>query len=476
MKKLLTLLLALCMVLSCMPAMASETAFHASALEAYLKNHLTLDVFFRQAQPDYADWEYYLLDDSMRYVIETDSLCANIKLYLTLYGIGEDDAIPALEFIGEADRSFTVDHLSVLVGKNVYTIDVSSSAQKYGEVAPNGENSYGVSLFFFLGTAGIDMLNDLYAADGECTLRIYHDKKAYTEIEQPAMDAYALFYEGLIASGYLTEAGKIKPSTERLLTKGIDKDRTMPTTTVSTINDRIWPVITPVPTPLANISVRDLAKYETLAIGYEGEIILDIRMRMYELGYFTKVPTQTEFTKGMVEYVNRFQAENGLPVEDIITPEMQALLFSEHVMEKATATPRPTATPKPTATPFAEPDVILQLTGIADWARYKGVPWMKQEIRNLSKESTVTDVTFLYYCQDENEQRLTNTATGEDTTLATIAFTLRPGRKDTTKQIKVEDYENVKHVWATLYGYTLEDGTEVIIPEREHVYWHLEYR
>ena len=36
------------------------------------------------------------------------------------------------------------------------------------------------------------------------------------------------------------------------------------------------------------------SQYETLKPGSKGQAVLDARMRLYELGYFTKVPTQTD--------------------------------------------------------------------------------------------------------------------------------------------------------------------------------------
>lgn len=52
--------------------------------------------------------------------------------------------------------------------------------------------------------------------------------------------------------------------------------------------------------------------YETLQPGSNGQEVLDARMRLYELGYFKKQPTQTEYTENMKKYVQQFEKDYGL--------------------------------------------------------------------------------------------------------------------------------------------------------------------
>ena len=52
--------------------------------------------------------------------------------------------------------------------------------------------------------------------------------------------------------------------------------------------------------------------YETLQPGSNGQEVLDARMRLYELGYFKKQPTQTEYTENMKKYVRQFEKDYGL--------------------------------------------------------------------------------------------------------------------------------------------------------------------
>lgn len=67
--------------------------------------------------------------------------------------------------------------------------------------------------------------------------------------------------------------------------------------------------------------------YETLKPGSKGQAVLDARMRLYELGYFTKVPTQTEYTKNMMDYVKKFEKDYGLKQDGILSPEDQEALY-----------------------------------------------------------------------------------------------------------------------------------------------------
>lgn len=67
--------------------------------------------------------------------------------------------------------------------------------------------------------------------------------------------------------------------------------------------------------------------YTTLKPGSKGQAVLDARMKLYELGYFSKKPMQKEYTKNMMDYVKRFEKDHGLKQDGILSPEDQEILF-----------------------------------------------------------------------------------------------------------------------------------------------------
>lgn len=69
------------------------------------------------------------------------------------------------------------------------------------------------------------------------------------------------------------------------------------------------------------------SNYTTLKPGSKGQAVLDARMKLYELGYFSKKPTQTEYTNNMMDYVKKFEKDNGLKQDGILSPEDQEVLF-----------------------------------------------------------------------------------------------------------------------------------------------------
>lgn len=67
--------------------------------------------------------------------------------------------------------------------------------------------------------------------------------------------------------------------------------------------------------------------YATLKPGSNGQEVLDARMKLYELGYFKKKPTQTEYTDSMADYVKKFEKDHGLTQDGMLSPEDQEVLF-----------------------------------------------------------------------------------------------------------------------------------------------------
>ena len=76
------------------------------------------------------------------------------------------------------------------------------------------------------------------------------------------------------------------------------------------------------------LAMGDASQYDTLKPGSKGQAVLDARMKLYELGYFNKKPTQTEYTNNMMDYVKKFEKDNGLTQDGILSAEDQAVLFS----------------------------------------------------------------------------------------------------------------------------------------------------
>lgn len=67
--------------------------------------------------------------------------------------------------------------------------------------------------------------------------------------------------------------------------------------------------------------------YTTLKPGSNSQEVLDARMKLYELGYFKKKPTQTEYTDSMADYVKKFEKDYGLTPDGVLSPEDQEVLF-----------------------------------------------------------------------------------------------------------------------------------------------------
>lgn len=118
------------------------------------------------------------------------------------------------------------------------------------------------------------------------------------------------------------------------------------------------PIPTPKPTPTSTptstpalislIGQDEISNYKTLTVGMNDTAVARLKERMYELGYFTNKTVNNRFTETTAEYVKEFQRINGLKVDGIASPEMQALFFSEYAIPKPgkVVTARPTIQPK----------------------------------------------------------------------------------------------------------------------------------
>lgn len=80
---------------------------------------------------------------------------------------------------------------------------------------------------------------------------------------------------------------------------------------------------------IALLSGCALADYSTLKKGSKGKAVLQLKQRMYELGYFTSTNFSNEFNDVTVKRLKDLQEKNGLAADGIATPEVQALIFSD---------------------------------------------------------------------------------------------------------------------------------------------------
>jgi len=130
------------------------------------------------------------------------------------------------------------------------------------------------------------------------------------------------------------------------------------------------PVPTSTPSPISNISQEETYKYKSLSIGTKDQDVVWFKERMYELGYISSKTGNNTYTEKTAEYVKEFQEVNGLPIDGIASPSLQALFFSEF------AVPKPTPTPKqqvPKNLKASTEGGVVTLT----WAAVKGEPVYK---------------------------------------------------------------------------------------------------
>ncbi len=103
------------------------------------------------------------------------------------------------------------------------------------------------------------------------------------------------------------------------------------------------------------------AHYRTLKNGSAGYDVYLLKMRMYQLGYFTTNKASEEYNGTMVKHIKELQELNGLEQTGIATPELQVLIFSDACIPAA-VTPAPTTAPTPPPAPqmaVYEPELPL---------------------------------------------------------------------------------------------------------------------
>ncbi len=68
--------------------------------------------------------------------------------------------------------------------------------------------------------------------------------------------------------------------------------------------------------------------YRPLDIGSSGEAVQALKMRLYELGYYTTTSFHSYYNENTAEHVRAFQRMNGLPQDGKASEALQTLLFS----------------------------------------------------------------------------------------------------------------------------------------------------
>ncbi|MGN0774424.1 MAG: peptidoglycan-binding protein, partial [Candidatus Ventricola sp.] len=81
-------------------------------------------------------------------------------------------------------------------------------------------------------------------------------------------------------------------------------------------------------------SPEELAPYSTLRTGDSSEAVRQLKLRLYELGYFKKENNNTRYTESTAEVIRLFQRDNGLPVSGEADPQTQATLFDDRVLAR----------------------------------------------------------------------------------------------------------------------------------------------
>lgn len=77
-----------------------------------------------------------------------------------------------------------------------------------------------------------------------------------------------------------------------------------------------------------------IAAYPLLSSGMVDPAVRDLKLRLYELGYYLRKQENNLFSEATAEVVMEFQLVNGLPADGVATPETQELLFSDNALPK----------------------------------------------------------------------------------------------------------------------------------------------
>jgi|GEM_PF-2794645 len=481
MKKTLSLCLALILMLTTFAALAEESKpFSLSALKDYANNFLTggfgSTSFFSETTGSGESWAYSILNFNAAKKVAFEKYEGEVSFTYGLFGT-DNEGYPFLTMEWEGNEKWTVRKADILVDNSIYTVTFSKD-KDLSHTTGNREDGYTYFTLVYFGPAGVNFLDDLKKTSGSMTFRIYYKNKAYFEVEYEGFtgspNQYDKFYEGLYASHYFDENGNVPKGIEATL-KNVGKKGSLGKVVLNERTDKLWPIVTPMPTPLENIARETIAEYKAIKVGAKNDLIPEISQRLLELGYMKKAVTGTKYPESMGTAVKAFQKDHGLKQSTTISPECQALLFSEHAMEKATPTPKPTKAPKVTATPYVEDAVPLTQTKTADWGKANGVQWAKPEVKNTSKSRAITSVTFIYYCMDKDDNLIYPQGSTEKFQTATIEKKVGAGRTVLLPKMNLTGYTGVKYLHFAIQSVTFEDGSTAAVPERDYLYGLIKY-
>ena len=82
-------------------------------------------------------------------------------------------------------------------------------------------------------------------------------------------------------------------------------------------------------------SDEELAPFRTLTPGDRGLDVLNLKKRLYEMGYFTKPNENQNYTESTADVVKKFQYDAGLEVTGDADPWTQAMLYDERTPKRA---------------------------------------------------------------------------------------------------------------------------------------------
>lgn len=191
------------------------------------------------------DWTYATDDSAMEYVLnDSSSVQGEIDVTLGLMGSSDEYGIPILVLEGTLDQKLTPVLVQVLVGERLYWISCKK-AKDAVTVQKNDEGGYDFAMALTLGTAGIELIKDLYASEFGFSIRVYDAKKLCFSLTQAAdekvAESYRLFYKGLLLSRFLDEQGDVQGSCQRVLSE-LDNtnDKAIPKITIYPKHEKLW--------------------------------------------------------------------------------------------------------------------------------------------------------------------------------------------------------------------------------------------
>ena len=92
-----------------------------------------------------------------------------------------------------------------------------------------------------------------------------------------------------------------------------------------------------------------VAEEETaLSVGDKGTAVVEMKERLYELGYYNKDSFTRTFTDDTADRLKEFQRVNGLEETGMLDTQTREALYSDAAIKAPVPTPQPYATPAPT--------------------------------------------------------------------------------------------------------------------------------